>query len=618
MTKYNGFTLNGYHSLRDMGIVMGTVIKPIAPSISPVMEDIPGAVGQYFEGYNIGTKQIQIPYFFISHEDQDRVNKEIEKLAGILIPMTNQEVPLVFDDEPNKTWMVHFVEIANPNLTEQGSWDFDGSITLEMSKPWAYLPREHLYTANLPSDKRVQLNVSGNMETPVDIQIIPKHSAKHVGVLLNDGAGVFAIGEDRAELQDTIVAQWQETLSDTGDATSGSFTNWLQNPTSVSNLKWGQKLAPVLGGANAINSTGKSIGVGTKLKTGYNPSKDKVGKTNKYTVLNYGTDSQEAIGTTGTAWYGPIMVTKGFDGGALADFKVIFRLRHMKYKGPHNGRAMGDVEVLFLDPEGNAFFRAGIKDQDSGAVPVLYTQIGKPGTDWLSGNYQNIYVAKSFNIKDGKNYEAKVLNGKKNITTIKVVKKKKVKKTKLVNLYSSMANDNNTSELSDCWIEWEVHKVGTTWSFWIYQLDSAGNRVSDQAKGKVHFKQAKYVDRTGSASASLGSIAVGMFKHSIKEDTVNPPEIYRNVHPSLTMLKAYRRNPAYDSTSKPLAYAIASGEVLDFDGEKWKTTVNGTVVEEAWVTNYPKLHPGQNTLTFISDADLSDAIVDIQYNPRVK
>lgn len=428
MTKYNGFTLNGYHSLRDMGIVMGTVIKPIAPSISPVMEDIPGAVGQYFEGYNIGTKQIQIPYFFISHEDQDRVNNEIEKLAGILIPMTNQEVPLVFDDEPNKTWMVHFVEIANPNLTEQGSWDFDGSITLEMSKPWAYLPREHLYTANLPSDKRVQLNVSGNMETPVDIQIIPKHSAKHVGVLLNDGAGVFAIGEDQAELQDTIVAQWQEALSDTGDATSGSFTNWIQNPTSVSNLKWGQKLAPVMGGANAINSTGKSIGVGTKSKTGYNPSKDKVGKTNKYSVLNYGTDSQEAEGTTGTAWYGPIMVTKGFDGGALDDFKVIFRLRHEKYKGPHNSRAMGDVEVLFLDPAGNAFFRAGIKDQASGSVPVLYTQIGKPGTDWISGNYQNIYVAKSFNIKDGKNYKAKVLNGKKNITTIKVVKKKKVKK----------------------------------------------------------------------------------------------------------------------------------------------------------------------------------------------
>lgn len=618
MTKYNGFTLNGYHSLRDMGIVMGTVIKPIAPSISPVMEDIPSAVGQYFEGYNIGTKQIQIPYFFISHENQDLVNKEIEKLAGILIPMNNQEVPLVFDDEPTKTWMVHFVEIANPNLTEQGSWDFDGTITLEMSKPWAYLPREHLYTANLPSDKRVQLNVSGNMETPVDIQIIPKHSAKHVGVLLNDGAGVFAIGEDRAELQDTIVAQWQEVLSDTGDATSGSFTNWLQNPTSVSNLKWGQKLAPVMGGANAINSTGKSIGVGVKSKTGYNPSKDKVGKTNKYSVLNYGSNSQEAKGTTGTAWYGPIMVTKGFDGGALDDFKVIFRLRHKKYKGPHNGRAMGDVEVLFLDPDGNAFFRAGIKDQASGSVPVLYTQIGKPGTDWISGNYQNIYVAKSFNIKDGKNFKAKVLKGKKNITTIKVVKKKKVKKTKSVNLYSSMTNDNDTSELSDCWIEWEVHKVGTTWSFWIYQLDSAGNRVSDQAKGKVHFKQAKYVDKTGNASASLGSIAVGMFKHSIKEDTVNPPEIYRNVHPSLTMLKAYRRNPAYDIKSKPLAYAVASGEVLDFDGEKWKTTVNGTVVEEAWVTNYPKLQPGQNTLTFISDADLSDAIVDIQYNPRVK
>lgn len=626
MTKYNGFTLNGYHSLRDMGIVMGTVIKPIAPSISPVMEDIPGAMGQYFEGYNVGTKQIQIPYFFISHENQDLVNKEIEKLAGILIPMTNKEVPLVFDDEPNKTWMVHVLEISNPTLPEQGSWDFDGTITLEASKPFAYLPREYVYTDKLPADGRVLLSVAGNTETPVDIQIIPKHSAKHVGVLLNGGTGVFALGEDRAELQDTIVAQWQEALSDTGDATSGSFTNWLRNPNTVSNLKWGQKLAPVMGGANKISASGMAIGVGTKTKTGYNPSKDKMGKTNKYTVLNYGTDSQEAKGTTGTPWYGPIMVTKGFDGGALDDFKVIFRLKHQKHKGAHNGRAMGDVEVLFLDPNGNAFFRAGIKDQAGGSVPVIYTQIGKPGTDWINGNYANIYVGKSFNVKNGENYKSRVYTGlkksKRNVTLVKKVRGKKKKVTTqepMTTYYFKMEqNNNNTSELTNTWIEWEVHKVGNRWSFWIYQLDAGGNRVKDSAKGKVHFKKTKYIDKGGNYSASLGSIAVGMFKHSIKEDTTNPPNIYRNVHPALTMLKAYRRNPAYDLKKKPLAYAVASGEVLDFDGENYKTTVNGTVVEEAWVTNYPKLQPGQNTLTFVSDADLSDAIVDIQYNPRVK
>jgi hypothetical protein len=179
-------------------------------------------------------------------------------------------------------------------------------------------------------------------------------------------------------------------------------------------------------------------------------------------------------------------------------------------------------------------------------------------------------------------------------------------------------NDNNSSELSNAWIEWEVHKVGNTWSFWIYQLDNGGNRVGDYEKGKVHFKNTKFVDQGGNYSASLGSIAVGMFKHSIEEDTTNPPNIYRNVNPSLTMLKAWRRNPNYDLANKPIPVAVPAGSVLDFDGEKMQTTVNGTVVEEAWATNYPKLRPGNNRLVFVSDADLSTSKTVISYNPRLK
>ena len=109
-----------------------------------------------------------------------------------------------------------------------------------------------------------------------------------------------------------------------------------------------------------------------------------------------------------------------------------------------------------------------------------------------------------------------------------------------------------------------------------------------------------------------------MFKHSITEDTTNPPNIYRNVDPSLTMLKVWRRNPKYDLANKPIPVAVPAGSVLDFDGENMQTTVNGTVVEEAWATNYPKLRPGNNTLVFVSDADLSTSRTVISYNPRLK
>ncbi|MGO1442592.1 MAG: hypothetical protein ACTHWD_00165 [Lactobacillus delbrueckii] len=629
MAELNPYFIYNGVSSANYGVKCTKFAMPIAPTMNVVSESIPGAYGNYFEGINYTSKSFTFKVYLDTNGSRERMQEITDQMAEYLILYDEdnpaREYELEFGFWPDRFWLGHFSSIGQPTLLNN-SWFATVDLTFECSKPYTFLNRETITLDGATTGKEINIDLKGNAPTPVDIQIESTKDAKYVGVVVN-GSGIFALGEDRSELQDKIVAEWQEELSDVGDATSGSFTNWNLNPTSASNIKWGQRLAPVMGGANAINASGMSIGVGTKEKTGYNPAKDKKGSTSKYTVMNYGTDAQEAKGTTGTPWYGPIMITKGFDGGALDDFKVVFRLKHQKYAGPHNGRAMGDVELLFLDPNGNAFFRAGIKDQDSGAVPVLYTQIGKPGTDWISGDYVNIYgPAKAFNIKNNRNIKVPVYTGskkvKKSVTIIKKVrgKKKKVttKEDQTVYYYKSELNTNNFSELSNAWVEWEVHKVGNVWRFWIYQLDKGGNRVKDYAKGKVHFKNTKYIDRGGNYSASLGSIAVGMFKHSIKEDTTNPPNIYRNVDPSLTMLKAWRRNPNYDLANKPIPVAVPAGSVLDFDGENMQTTVNGTVVEEAWATDYPKLRPGNNKLVFVSDADLSMSKTVISYNPRLK
>nr|DAL95003.1 MAG TPA: distal tail protein [Caudoviricetes sp.] len=629
MAELNPYFIYNGVSSANYGVKCTKFAMPIAPTMNVVSESIPGAYGNYFEGINYTSKSFTFKVYLDTNGSRERMQEITDQMAEYLILYDEdnpaREYELEFGFWPDRFWLGHFSSIGQPTLLNN-SWFATVDLTFECSKPFTFLNRETIALDGVTTGKPIDVNMKGNAPTPVDIQIESNKDAKHVGVVVN-GSGIFALGEDRTELQNKIVAEWQEALSDVGDATSGSFTNWNLNPTSASNIKWGQRLAPVMGGSNMINPSGMSIGVGTKEKTGYNPAKDKKGSTSKYTVMNYGTDAQEAKGTTGTPWYGPIMITKGFDGGALDDFKAVFRLKRRKFKGPHNGRAMGDIEVLFLDPNGNAFFRAGIKDQDSGAVPVLYTQIGKPGTDWISGDYVNIYgPAKAFNIKNGRNVKVPVYAGskkvKKSVTVIKKVRGKKKKVTtqedQTVYYYKTEMNDNNTSELSNAWIEWEVHKVGNVWSFWIYQLDQGGNRVKDYEKGKVHFKNTKYIDRMGDYSAPLGSIAVGMFKHSITEDTTNPPNIYRNVDPSLTMLKVWRRNPKYDLANKPIPVAVPAGSVLDFDGENMQTTVNGTVVEEAWATNYPKLQPGNNTLVFVSDADLSTSKTVISYNPRLK
>lgn len=132
----------------DLGIIMGKVTLPIAPSISAQMEDVPALYGQKFEGTNYGTKQIVIPFTWIAESTDYEQNRNdfyatIRSLSQTFVRPYDgtMELALQFDEDPEITYWGHITEVGAPTEIVQGDYSFTSSITFEMSDPRGVMPR---------------------------------------------------------------------------------------------------------------------------------------------------------------------------------------------------------------------------------------------------------------------------------------------------------------------------------------------------------------------------------------------------------------------------------------------------------------------------------------------
>ena len=111
----------------DLGIVMGKVTMPIAPSISAQMEDVPALYGQKFEGTNYGTKQIVIPFTWIAESTDYEQNRSdfystIRSLSQTFVRPYDgtMELALQFDEDPEITYWGHIIDVGAPTEIVQG------------------------------------------------------------------------------------------------------------------------------------------------------------------------------------------------------------------------------------------------------------------------------------------------------------------------------------------------------------------------------------------------------------------------------------------------------------------------------------------------------------------
>lgn len=421
---------NGLSFIKDIKVRPVKSSISIGPTMSAVNESIPGKYGNFYEGMNYESREINFQIFAKCGTDE-RLEQEIrENIAQAFIKFNPSnptlEYELVFGNESvsgfgyhaHKHYIGHVTSIGAPQyLHDDETRDFTCDITFECSDPRAYLPMhtvQGVFTSNDNTEVKINYNDgTAPAEFEAEVLYASNKAARHIGFITDNG-GVMAIGDDSSEVgswsssngtsetNNLIPTKWDPTnLVDIANSVSGTLANWVTDQATISqnfaNLQWGHdSVGQTIGGA--VTTEGTKITVGTRKVKGYKPSEYPKNKELKptdgksYSVQNYGTD--EVMRRTnngvpnGTPWYGPVIVSTGIvpadTSTTMNNFKITFRIHHTKYGNghPHNARAMGDIEFLLLDASNNAFFRAGIKDSSTGEAPTLIMQFCKPGSAW--------------------------------------------------------------------------------------------------------------------------------------------------------------------------------------------------------------------------------------------
>ncbi|WEZ95831.1 phage tail family protein [Lactiplantibacillus plantarum] len=582
------FEYAGLNSRNDLQAIMGAVTLPSAPAMAEQATDIPAMYGNQFNGMDYTSRTISIPITIIARGSQDKYNQIMHNLSGLLLsddPSDNgKEYPLVFGFEPKVTYWGHVTAISDPQFINQGAWDATLTITFVQSDPRATLPQIETPLKNGLNT----ITVEGTARTEPVIQVIPKRDLKHIGFTLNGGE--YGLGPDSDEDQAVAVQPYTQVVN---SDVLNTMAEWTNDANAIAQMKTAGKYI-YQGEADSNRDTQVLM---VKLANG---------------VKQYGSHQPD--------WYGPAVRFTGMT-NSLTNYRVKTRIHHIKHSGTHNGRAMGRVEVLLLDPNGATIGRFGLADSAGGGTPVCYLQITKPGGTFAGGDgkHETFYNGKgpSGSSSNGRDQKIKI---KTDTTTKTVVKRSRNKHGKVttrtikqkVNKYLTVVNKEEKSALSTSWLELDLTKNGKVFSWSITQYYTSGSHNGQPCKDPKRFLivHGTFVDRDSKYQSALGGIGGVFFKHSITEDDQKVG--YENPYLSITHLDIYQVNNVAQDKPK---YIASAGQEIVLNCENDSTTVGGKLASPIWSTDYPKLSPGVNSLTMIGDLD--DAQITLKYLPRL-
>ncbi|AUI79083.1 phage tail domain-containing protein [Lactiplantibacillus pentosus] len=582
------FEYAGLNSRDDLQVEMGNVVLPSAPAMTEQATDIPAMYGNQFNGTDFTSRTISIPVSIYCADNQDRFNQIMHNLSGLLLsddPRDNgKEYPLVFGFEPKVTYWGHITAISDPAPINPGMYDMTLTITFVQSDPRATLPQVETPLKNGLNT----ITVDGTARTEPVIQVIPKRDLKHIGFTLNGGE--YGLGPDSDEDQAVAVKPYTQVVN---SDVLNTMAEWTNDANAIAQMKTAGKYI-YQGEADSNRDTQVLM---VKLANG---------------VKQYGTHQPD--------WYGPGVRFTGMT-NSLTNYRVKTRIHHIKHSGTHNGRAMGRVEVLLLDPNGATIGRFGLADSSGGGTPTCYLQITKPGGAFAGGDgkHQTLFMGKgpSGSSSNGRDQKIKIKTG---TTTKTVVKRSRNRHGKVttrtikrrVNKYTTVVNKEEKSALSTSWLELDLIKNGKVFSWSITQYYTSGRHNGQPCKDPKRFLivHGTFVDRNSNYQSALGGIGGVFFKHSITEDDQKVG--YENPYLSITHLDIYQVNDVAQDAPKYIANA---GQEIVLNCETDSTTVGGKLASPIWSTDYPKLIPGVNNLTMIGDLD--DAQITLKYLPRL-
>lgn len=585
MKKYE-FEYCGINSNTDLHLVMGHVALPIAPAMSESVVSVPNKYGNEYYGTSWESKVISIPCTMPS-VDYDTYVQTLQNLTNVFVNLDDPagtEYPLVFGINPDVTYYGHFTHIPTPAFMSDTVTDVQFTLEFTMSDPRGFLPKQTIKLDGAIDNKVIP---AGNAPTEPIISIIPKRAIYYCGYALNGGQ--VAIGTDDADELANPQPKYTTVVNDP--------MNTLANVTTDSTV-----ISPI-----TDNGTIKAQGT--------------LASTSQSILVKVKSGTQRDWGSLTTSWRGPIFkYTKG-PTKTLQNWRVEGYLRHKKWTGSHNGRAMGRVGFLILDPNSQTIGRMEIEDYGaSGCAPHLYMAIQKPGGKF-SGSSMHSFCASygSVALRNNNRNTTVKMHYKK---TVKIKKKKKgkhgkttvISQKKTVTKTKSVKNYENTDVFSNFYGKVWMEKDGDDWSWGItrYNLKThlpyKDKKYAYSARGKWHDSKGTF------SKLYLGGIGGIMMEHPITEDTLSPAIKYHEPFLSITDLKIMQVNTVTKFT--PQYIANANDEII-VNTEDQQVTINGEPAGFQASTNWPKLNGGRvNELMFAGD--IANADIQLQLTPKIK
>ncbi|GAB5053231.1 hypothetical protein [Pediococcus ethanolidurans] len=581
------FEYAGFNSKTDLHLIMGQVIMGLAPAITESAVDMPAKYGNEYYGTSWGSGKFTIPITVMCEGDQDLYVQLMTNLRNVFINLDDDpgtEYPLTFGWNPNVTYYGHWTSIPDPTFVSAGRFTTQFSLVFTMSDPRGFLPKQTI-ALNGGIDNKV--TPAGNAPTEPIISIIPKRTIYYCGYVLNGGQ--VAIGtDDQDELADPT-PKYETLVSDP----MNTLANWTTDSKAISSIK--------------DNGTIKAQGT--------------LASTSDAIIVKPNGDGTRVFGKTADSWYGPIArYTKG-PTTSLTDYRVEVYLHHQKWTGSHNGRAMGRVGYLVLDPNGQTIARLEIEDYGAnGCAPRLFIQIQKPGGKF-SGSSMHSFCASYGNKalrNNGKNQTVK-LAYKKTVTSKKKKKGKNGKTTvtsqkKTITKHKTVKNYENTDVFSSFYGKLWLEKNGDDWSWGVTRYNEK-THLPYKDKKYAYSASGKWHDTAGTFSGlTLGGMGIIAMKHQITEDTMNPVVKYHEPYLSFSDLVIKKVNSVEETKPQPIANA--NDEII-INTEDQQIMVNGEVSGFQASTDWPKLNGGRvNEMMFAGD--IADANIQLQLTPKIK
>lgn len=539
-------------SYEDLSLVVNDVQLPISGSLTENVQEIPGMVGNLFQGMSISSKPILIPVTLIADSERDRAMKMMN-LADLFLQYTDDEYPMVFSHLSEYTYYGHFTDLPSPQRLSQNDTSANFTLTFICSDPKAYGEQEDIKVVNNP----MTITPHGTSECYPIFTCLPHSDVTKIALTDQDGNYAYLGSEVDPDTGGTAIDNEPQIFHDY----CNDLSPWtvITQGTLTFNLENGK----IGGSMRSVVDVFKAA----LTSDGYD---------------DYGSP-------VSGSWHGPVI--QRWLPEACSDYRIRVRMKNAQFYP----RAQGKVEVYLLDSTGHRIGKIMLKDNGTNSYEVFaQAQIGD------TNGYQTLYYGAG-TIKKGTSKKITIKNEQN-----PKGKTKTEQKWQTITETESFSTDTFTNFYGYI----EIQKIGNKYKFEIMKLDDQANPAwSKPITGT-------WTDTTNKYGSALAGIALYVAKYDIKEDTVTPVVHYKNNTLDINDITVHKIINGGNNATMTTPTIAKDGDEVKINCEDHTIYKNGAIfMDKLYIgSNFPVMVGGVEQ-TFAFEPDLDSADWYLSYRP---